>query len=125
MWHACCRRPGVDVDLHGASRIKDDVVRSRIGASALFAHDTAFDEHHDGAVDSLFVQAISSGYGKVPTLVEGLTVSRFHVVHHLACTALLCESGAFNADQDEDSNCQSAHDVYSLRSATQILRRLN
>jgi hypothetical protein len=80
-------------------------------ASLLLAHDTAFDEHHDQPAFLLAVaQAISSGSRKGLTLIEGLPVSRLHVVHHVAHASLLLgKSGAADADGDEDGNNQGVH----------------
>src|SRR5262245_25282045 len=91
--------------------------------SALPPHDAALDEHHDClilATLAVGAQAISSGCRKGLTLIEGLPVSRFHVVHHVAhaslwtlASGLLGESGAGDADRDDGRNGdnQSAHDV--------------
>jgi hypothetical protein len=73
------------------------------GASVLPPHDAALDEHHDCVIIATLAvgaQAISSGCRKGLTLIEGLPVSRFHVVHHLAHAPfwLLGESRAGDAD---------------------------
>src|SRR5262245_51207722 len=75
-------------------------------ASLLFTHDAAFDEHHDQPAFLFAVaQAISSGSRKRLTLIEGLPVSRLHVVHHVAHAPLLLgKSGAADPDGDEDGN---------------------
>src|SRR5262245_54284458 len=80
------------------------------GASLLPTHDAALDEHHDQpAFRFVVAQAISSGRRKGLTLIEGLPVSRLHVVHHVANAPLLGKSGAADADGDEDGNDQGVH----------------
>jgi hypothetical protein len=80
-------------------------------ASLLLTHDAAFDEHHDQPTFLFAVaQAISSGSRKGLTLIEGLPVSRFHVVHHVAHAPLLLgDSGASETDGYEDSNSYGFH----------------
>src|SRR6267142_2441269 len=80
-------------------------------ASALLAHDAALDEHHHRAT-FLFVvaQAISSGCRQRLTFFEGLAVSCFHIVHHVAHAPLLLgDSGASDTDGYDDSNNQGVH----------------
>jgi hypothetical protein len=76
------------------------------GASLLLTHDAAFDEHHDQPAFLFAVaQAISSGSRKGLTLIEGLPVSRLHVVHHVPHASLLLrKSGTADADGDENGN---------------------
>jgi hypothetical protein len=76
------------------------------GASLLLTHDAAFDEHHDqSALLFAVAQAISSGGRKGLTLIEGLPVSRLHVVHHIAYAPLLLgKSSGADPDGDEDGN---------------------
>src|SRR5262249_29915401 len=99
-------------------------------ASALPTHDATLDEHHDWPdVDLGVAQAISSGHCQGLTVLEGLPVSRFHVVDHIANAALwalalglLSESGARDADQAErhDGKNQSAHDVSPIAGQSQM-----
>src|SRR5262245_58903451 len=80
-------------------------------ASLLLAHNAAFDEHHDQPAFLFAVaQAISSGGRKGLTLIEGLPVSRLHVVHHVAHAPLLLgESGGADTDGYEGGNNQGVH----------------
>src|SRR5262249_13654252 len=80
-------------------------------ASLLLTHDAALDEHHDQpAFRFVVAQAVSSGSRKGLTLIEGLPVSRLHIVHHVAHAPLLLgDSGATDTDGDEDGNNQGVH----------------
>src|SRR5215510_2995743 len=85
-------------------------------ASLLLTHDAALDEHHDQpAFRFVVAQAVSSGSRKGLTLIEGLPVSRFHVVHHVAHAPLLGNSGAADTHCDEGSNNQGVHACLLLR----------
>jgi hypothetical protein len=93
---------------NGASH---SVARQRAsGASALLAHDAAFDEHHDSAtVDFIVAQAISPRCRQRLAFFEGLAVFGFHIVHHVSHGSLLCDSDAADADGDERGDKDGFH----------------
>src|SRR5262249_19658341 len=81
-------------------------------ASLLLTHNAALDEHRDQPAFLFAVaQAISSGSRKGLTLIEGLSVSCLHLVHHVAHTPLLLlgKNGAADSDADEDGDKQGVH----------------
>src|SRR6516165_6773176 len=88
--------------------------RRRLSRSALLTEDAALDKHHDRpGVAFLVTQAITSGCRKGLTLLVGLPISRFHVIHHVAPVSLFGASNTSDTDDDEHGNCQCAHDVHS------------
>jgi hypothetical protein len=93
---------------------------SESSALLLLAHDAAFDEHHDQPT-ILFVvaQAISSGCCERLALIEGLSVSCFHIVHHVPYGPLLRDSGASDTEGDEGGKSNGFH-VYLLGVGSQL-----